>query len=116
MALDLSALATEILTDLASTDYVKLIRKTRTFDPVAGDFTNEASDEIGLVAAVLKIPENLIDGTRVQTGDRMVLMDNQTEPLMSDEIKIGSELYKITMIDGFNHAGTQQFWKVVCRR
>lgn len=122
MGLDLSAVATALLTNLASDTNVKIKRTTgAVFDPVAGTQTGGVTTVTNLVAAVTKVDKNLIDGERIQYGDKEVLMDNQFEPLMSDTVIIpddqGNELeYKIVSpIGGVNHAGIRQIYKVICR-
>ena len=117
MALDLSLTATKLLSSLASDDYVSIKREVGgVFDPVAGDTTGETLTQINLTAAVLSVNDAVFDGdNRLQFGDKMILADNKTAPLMSDVISFGGNDYKVVAIDGFNHAGTQQFYKVYCR-
>ena len=122
MSLDLSEMATELLTELASDTHVKIKRTTgAVFDPVEGTETGGTTTITNLVASVTKVDSALIDGERIQYGDKEVLMDNQFEPLMSDTIIIpndqGVEIeYKIVSpIGGVNHAGIRQFYKVICR-
>ena len=116
MSLDLSATVTQLLKNLASETYVKIIKKSGgTFDPIAGETTGETETSTNLVAAVTNIADNLIDGERIKAGDKQVIFDNAVAPEMDDLIEFESKQYRIVMIDGFNHAGTQQFWKVICR-
>jgi hypothetical protein len=121
MSLDLSDVATELLTELASATNVKIKRTTgATFDPVAGTQTGGATTETNLVAAVTNVDKKLFDGERIKYGDKMVILDNQFEPLMSDKIVIpddqGVDLdYVIIDIGGVNHAGIRQIYKVICR-
>jgi hypothetical protein len=116
MSLDLSGLATNLLTDLGSSDYVKIVRETgATFDPVEGQITGGTTTDIDCVGIVVKITDSLQNDSRVQAGDKMVLIDKAQTPKMTDRIKFNGKAYQIVLIDGFNHAGIQQFWKVVCR-
>jgi hypothetical protein len=122
MSLDLSDVATELLTELASDTNVKIKRTTgAVFDPVAGTQTGGVTTITDLVAAVTKVDSALIDGERIQYGDKEVLMDNQFQPLMSDTIIIPDDQnndieYKIVSpIGGVNHAGIRQTYKVICR-
>ncbi len=117
MALDLSLTATQLLTDLASTDYVEAIDVSgEVFDPVTGTKTGGTTTTQKLVAAVINVAQNLIDGERIKTDDKQIIFDNQYTPNMSTVFKFGGAEYRTVMIDGFNHAGTQQFWKVICRK
>lgn len=121
MGLDLSATATKLLTKLASTTHVKIKRTTgAVFDPVAGTQTGGTTTVTNLVAAVTKVDKVLIDGERIKYGDKMVILDNQFEPLMSDLIVIpddqGVDLDCVVIdIGGVNHAGIRQIYKVICR-
>ena len=121
MGLDLSATATRLLTKLASNSNVKLKRTTgATFDPVAGTQTGGTTTTTNLVAAVVKPGSPLFQDERIRYGDKMVVMDNQLEPLYSDLIVIPDDQgnaidYVIVDIGGVNHAGIRQIYKVVCR-
>lgn len=121
MSLDLSGTATRLLNRLASNTHVKIRRVTgAVFDPVLGTRTGGTETVTNLVAAVTSIPENLLDDTRIQVGDKLVIADNAFTPIMSDLVLIpdvdGNDIeYRIITIDGFNHAGVQQFWRLVCR-
>ena len=116
MSLDLSAVATDLLTSLGSTTYIKLVRITgATSDPVAGNDAGGTTTTTDMIGAVIKTPRDLIDGERILLTDKTVLIDNSVTPLISDEVQIDSVNYRIVMIGGFNHAGTQQFWKLVIR-
>jgi len=116
VSLDLSSVATSLLASLGSTSYVKLIRKTGgTFDPVTGTTTGEVITTILLKGIVTNIADNLIDGTRIKAGDKQVMFDNKETPTKDDLIEFGGIRYRVEIIDGFNHAGIQQYWKVVCR-
>ena len=116
MPLDLSKTATNLLSKLGSTTYVILVRTAGdTFDPVAGSNSGGTTTETSLVGIVSKIADGLIDGERIKEGDKQVIFDNAVTPLMTDIIKFDGKEYAITFIDGYNHAGVQQFWKVNCR-
>ena len=116
MPLDLSKTATKLLSKLGSKTYVKLIRKVNnSFDPVSGSYPDSSVSEISLTGIVSRIADGLIDGERIKDGDKQVIFDNSVTPLMTDVIKFDNKEYTITFIDGYNHAGTQQYWKVNCR-
>lgn len=116
MSLDLSKTATKLLSKLGSTTYVVLIRTSGgTFDSVAGVNTGGTVTETSLVGIVSRIADGLIDGERIKDGDKQVIFDNAITPLMTDIIKFNGKEYTITFIDGYNHAGVQQFWRVNCR-
>lgn len=116
MSLDLSATATRLLAKLGSITYVELVRVSgATIDPVGGTITGGSTTKLPLTAAVLNVADNLIDGERIKTGDKQVIFDNSETPVMTDLIEFDGIQYSMIVIDGFNHAGIQQFWKVICR-
>lgn len=115
MSLDLSTTATKLLTKLASTDFVKLVRKSVTYDPALGTETVSSEIVTNLVAASLPVSSDLIDGTRIRANDKMILCDNAIKPLMTDFIRIDSIDYPIVDIREVNHAGTPQIYKVIAR-
>jgi len=116
MSLDLSELATELLTELASKDYVKITRTTGgVFDPVAGETTGATTDILDVVGAVVKIDNSLIDDERIKATDKMILLDNGITPLMTDLITFSGIDHIVVQIFEVNHAGIIQLFKVVCR-
>lgn len=115
MSLDLSATASKLLVKLASTSNVKLVQKTDTYNPVTGEESSTSETVKNLTAAVIPMPSNLVDGTRVKSTDKMVIMDNQIKPKMTDFIRIDSVDYSIVEITAVNPSGTPQIYKVVAR-
>ena len=120
MPLDLSATATKLLAKLGSTTYVTAIDRTGgVFDPVLG--TKEAVTETTttLTAAVIDIKTDLDQDTRIARSEntaKQIIFDNTYTPTMKTIFEFGGVKYKTVEIDGFNHAGTQQFWKVTCQK
>lgn len=116
MSLDLSSVATELLADLASTDYVKLVRVVgATYDPVTASSTGGTESVINLTAAVLPMPDKLLNSSRIKATDEYILMDGQTKPLTSDKVRVSGRDYSIEWIEEANHAGTPQYYEVVAR-
>lgn len=121
MALDLSAVATELLKELAAdgtTGYITLERETGgAVDPITGDYTPGTTETFDLVGAVTEVKANTVDGSRIQTGDVIVTVDNAIEPLITDGLYIGGIAYTmIPPIQTVNHAGTVQVYKIQARK
>ncbi len=117
MPLDLSVTSTKLLDKLGSSTYVTAIDESgQVLDPVTGLYSGGTESTTQLTAAVMKVTDSLIDGERIQVGDKRVIFDNKYTPTMSTKFKFGGVEYKTVMIDGFNHAGTQQYWDVICRK
>ena len=116
MSLDLSQTATDLLGELGSKTYVKLVSETAsTSDPVTGIDTTGTITTTDLTGVVLRIPQKMIDGERILATDKMIMIDNSVTPTSKDKVQIDLINYRIVEIDGFNHAGTQQFWKLIIR-
>lgn len=116
MGLDLSADATEILTELGSSDHIKLVVKSDgVLDPVEGETTGSATVDINCVGAVVRIDQKLIDGERILASDKMAIIDNQKTPTMENQIKVDDKVYEIIAINEINHAGITQLWTIIYR-
>ena len=120
MSLDLSDVATELLGDLASNadGYIQLVRESgSSVDPVTGDYTTGVSETFNLVGAATNVSDSLVDGSRIQSGDVMVTIDNQVDPFLTDKLYIGGVLHQIiSPIKTVNHAGIVQVYKIQARK
>ncbi len=116
MALDLSAVVSNLFGNLGNAEYVK-IRRTigETFDPIEGTNTGGTVEVISVKGIVTRIDNDLLSDTRVKSTDKLILLDNGTEPLMTDLIEFDGVLNTVVAIKEVNHAGTTQLWKVVVR-
>lgn len=115
MSLDLSSVATQLLANLTSSTFVKLVRKTESYDPITGTETVTSETVTNLVGGSMPISSNLIDGTRIRATDKMIVCDNAIKPLFTDYIRIDSVDYAIVDIIEVNHAGIPQLYKVIAR-
>ena len=114
MGLDLSAVATELLSTLGSTTNVKITRITgQVVDPVLGTKTGGTPTTTFVNSAVTKVDKDLFEGSRISANDLMIVIDNKYKPLMSDQIEIGNIPFKIVEIREKNHAGIPQVYFVV---
>jgi len=116
--IDLSGTATSLIARFGSKTYVTAIDKAGTFNAVTG-IPTETETQTALTAVVVKDKIEAQDGTRVTTTDadnKVILIPNCYTPSMSTFFEFGGERYKTTEIDGFNHAGVQQYWRVTCQR
>lgn len=116
MSLDLSSTATRLMKSLGDKAYVTITRKSGgTFDPVAGVTTGEITSTLSAIGVVTKVDTKLIDGTRIKSTDKMILLDNGVTPLYTDLINFNGSINTVVDIDEVNHAGITQIWKVVTR-
>lgn len=116
MSLDLSLTATDIMKSLGDETYITIIRKSGgTFDPVAGTTTGEIGATLSAIGVVTKVDGRLVDGTRIKATDKMILLDNGVTPLYTDLMQFNGVSNTVVQINGVNHAGVTQMWKVVTR-
>ena len=109
---NLATTATSLLTKYGQTI---TFRSKQSYDPVTGVASGSASDNttIGLFQ---RIPNSLIDGTRIKTGDRLIVIDNSYEPSMNENVVIGSGIWSIQEIEEVNPAGTGLVYFVRIRK
>lgn len=60
--------------------------------------------------------DGMIDGTRIQTGDRLMILDDTIEPLAGDRLTIGGEEWNIVAWRTSDPAGTALVYFVQVRR
>lgn len=64
-------------------------------DPVTGAETAGVETVYTPNGIFKEYDEKLIDGTRIQSGDRMLILDNTIEPIASDEIEIDGNYWNV---------------------
>lgn len=76
-------------------------------DPVTFEQKQAGASENYQPNAILRpYPSSVIDGTRIQVGDRELIMDARTEPRMTDKPIVQGSEWTIQNIIGVNPAGT----------
>lgn len=95
---------------------VNLSRTTgRVINPVTGAVTPGVTEVFTPKGIFKSYPDNLIDGTRIKAGDRLVVLDSQVEPQMTDKIEAQGTLWPIQEIITANPAGTPIVYMVRVR-
>lgn len=101
--------------------YVKLVRGSGTLDPVSGTITG-SGEQIDVLGVDLSINKNILDsgtfsgqGLEIKATDRMVIMTSDVKPLSGDSVLIGGAEFNIIAILPLSPAGTDVFYKVICR-
>jgi len=79
--------ATRLLTKFGRP--VTFERVTSVFNPITGMDTSRTTETTDTVGVEIPINKALIDGTRVQVGDRFLVVDASFEPMMSDRLMVG---------------------------
>ena len=85
---------------------IMLVRPGDSVDPVTGVTTSGSDIRYKLNGILQKYPDNLIDGTRIKSSDRMLILSGEVEPLITDKVTIGSTDWAIESIQTSNPAGT----------
>lgn len=84
---DMQDVATELLTEFGRP--VTFERVTSVFNPITGMDTSRTTETTDTVGVEIPINQALIDGTRVQVGDKFIVIDASFEPMMSDRLMVG---------------------------
>lgn len=82
---DMADVATELLTEFGRA--ITFEQVTTVFNPITGTDTTRTVTEHSTVGVEIPIRQALIDGTRVQVGDRFLIVDDSYAPSMSDRLQ-----------------------------
>ncbi len=93
-----------------------LLRSGDSTDPVTGTVTTGSSVNYKINGILQTYPNNLIDGTRIKSSDRLVMTDATVTPLMGDKIKLESQDWNIESIKTLNPASTALVHFIQVRR
>lgn len=66
---------------------ITLRRTTQEYDPITGG-TVDSTEDLITTGIVKSYNANLIDGTRIQSGDRELVLTDEQAPQMSDSVVI----------------------------
>ena len=95
---------------------IKITRSGDTVDPVTGEVTVD-DDVVYEPNGVLTSYTNIeVDGTRIKTGDRRLIIDATVEPKMADRPEIDGLEWTVVSVESINPAGTPVAYKVQVRR
>jgi len=114
---EMAEMATELITEFG-TDVVITRETDEVINPVTGEVEVEAESTEYIAQGVKKkYPENLIDGTRITSSDRQLIIEaSVVEPLITDKITINSQDWPIVEIESVNPAGTPLIYILRVRR
>lgn len=84
---DMQDVVTELLTEFGKS--VTFERVTSVFNPITGMDTSRTTATTDTVGVEIPINKALIDGTRVQSDDKFIVIDASFEPMMSDRLMAG---------------------------
>ena len=90
---DMAQVMTDLLTEFGQTVTIKRI-SGETLDPLSGA-SGGTTTELSATGVLTDYKSHLIDGTVIQMGDRLLVMDNTQSPLQDDRVTIGGEDWNI---------------------
>ena len=102
---DMQATAARLI-DQFGRDVVLVRESGGSIDPLTGTATAGTDSSVTVRGIVRRYPNSLIDGTRIQSTDREVVVEAKEQPLMTDRIRIDSNDYLVEEIQTTNPAGT----------
>jgi len=80
-------------------------------DPVTG--VESGTESVLTTTGILKIyPDNLIDGTRITSGNRLLVLTSEVEPLITDKVSLHNEDWNIEEIQTVSPAGADVVYMV----
>lgn len=82
---DMAEVATDLLTEFGKT--LTFERITKTFNKITGKDTSRTTAEYTTVGVEVPINQRLVDGTRIQAGDRFFIIDSSFAPAMGDRLQ-----------------------------
>jgi hypothetical protein len=111
----IAATASKLITKFGAVGEIK--RTTGdSIDPVTGTVIAGTTVTYTPNTIVQKYADELIDGARILSSDRMIILDNTIEPVSTDTITIRGENWSIVSIKESSPAGIPLVYFVQARR
>ena len=111
----IAATASKLITKFGAVGEIK--RTTGgSINPVTGAIATGTTVTYTPNTIVQKYADELVDGARILSSDRMIILDNTIEPVSTDTITIGGENWSIVSIRESNPAGIPLVYFVQARR
>jgi len=111
----MAATASKLITKFGAVGEIK--RTTGgSIDPVTGVPSAGTTVIYTPNTIVQKYADELVDGTRILSSDRMIILDNTIEPISTDTITIRGANWSIVSIKESNPAGIPLVYFVQARR
>ena len=112
---DMAAVANELLAEFGAAITLRRV-SGETFNAVTGAASGGSSADLATVGIVKTFRANLIDGTRIQHGDRLVILDDTQVPVLTDKVLIGADYWNIVDIETKSPAGIPLVYFVQVRK
>jgi hypothetical protein len=103
-----AATALKLLTKFGKV--VTLSRYTgNSIDPITGTVTAGTDASVTTTGLIKNYADGVVDGTRILSGDKELILSNEQVPTLTDQVTIDSQTWSIIAIKTINPADT-----VVC--
>jgi len=93
----MAATALKLLTKFGASVTLKRVAG-ETFDPISGVTVAGTDSSVATTGVLRTYPDKVIDGTRIMSGDRELVLSNEQVPQLSDYAVINSEQWSIVTI------------------
>ena len=110
---DMATVATDLITEFGTAIVIQ--SSVDTFNAVTG-INSSTTTENSTKGIQQSFKSSLIDGVRIQNGDKMYVLNNSYSPSMNDKLKVGSVYWSIVNIRESNPAGTALVYFVQVRK
>lgn len=111
---DLAATVAEVINEYGGEASVTQVA-AGTYDPATGAVTSN-STTTGVMACVFDDETRLLDGTRLITGDKQVLMSGAIVPKPDDIFTQGTKVFRIIGVKELAPAGLNVLTEMVVRK
>lgn len=107
-AFDYAAMADRAADLIARFGTTVTLRRTSggTFNVATESWSGQSTADLTSTGIVKGFRADLIDGTRVQHGDRLLILDDSQAPQMTDKVVLGGYAWNIVDIETKSPAGT----------
>lgn len=85
-------------------------------DPITGAVTAGTDASVTTTGVLLKYPDSMIDGTRILSSDRRMIISNEQVPQPSDKPTLNNQEWSIIGIETLSPAGTDVIYELQVRR
>lgn len=112
---DMAEVAADLLAEFGAAVTLRRV-SGGTFSAVTGTASGESSSDITSTGVIKPFRADLIDGTRIQQGDKVLILDDSQVPALTDKVLIGTAAWNILDIDTVSPAGTPLVYFVHIRQ
>jgi hypothetical protein len=116
--MDYAGLSVRAATLLASAGGPITIQRTTgaAFNAVTGQFSGGTVSSLTSTGAILPFSDSVIDGTRIQKGDKQIILDQSVTPVLADKFLVDGEYWNCLNVETISPNGINVIHKVHIRK